>query len=156
MTTTLHLFLFGIALFACSLTLQTQGSQSDLIENSIKSKEPAWELSSKKVKRESTTYKWKSGEQRVDIRVYVTDSPQKAAAKLSEFSQYVPVTPKERLKSLGDEALLYQGRNTNDCMILFRGGNVFVHLNASSAVNGKRFAKHLAEILDKDNNPNPR
>lgn len=147
MTTTLHLFLLGIAGLACSLISQTQGSQSDLIENSIKSKEPAWELSSKEEKRDSTNYKWKWEEQWIDIHVYVTDSPQKAAAKLSEFSQFVPVTPKERLKSLGDEAMLYQGLNTNDCMILFRRGKVFVQLKASSVVNGKRFARHLADFF---------
>jgi hypothetical protein len=129
------------------LTWQTQGSDSSVIENSIKAKEPAWELSAKKIKRDSTFYRWESGQQRIYMNIFVTDSPQAAAAKLNQVAQQVPITPKERPKTPGDEALLYQGVNTNECMILFRRGNIFVHLNGSSVANAKRFAKHLDDLF---------
>jgi len=82
-----------------------------------------------------------------DVHIYVTDSQDEAAAKLNEFAHYVPIPPKERLKSPGDEALLFQGVNTDECMILFRRGNIFVHLNGSSVADAKRFAKHLDDLF---------
>jgi hypothetical protein len=147
MTTTLQLCLLVIAGVASSLTFQTPSSDSSLIENCIRSKEPAWQLSAKKIKPDSTSYRWKLGEQQIDVHIYVTDSQDAAAAKLNEFAHYVPIPPKERLKSPGDEALLFQGVNTDECMILFRRGNVFVHLNGSSVADAKRFAKHLDDLF---------
>jgi hypothetical protein len=86
-------------------------------------------------------------EQQIDVHIYVIDSQDAAAAKLNEFAHYVPIPPKERLKSPGDEALLFQGVNTDECMILFRRGNIFVHLNGSSVADAKRFAKHLDDLF---------
>ena len=132
------------------LAAQTHSSQSVLpseIENAVKNKEPAWELSAKKVKPDSTSYRWKLEEQQIDVHIYVTDSQDAAAAKLNEFAHYVPIPPKERLKSPGDEALLFQGVNTDECMILLRRGNVFIRLNGSSVADAKRFAKHLDDLF---------
>ncbi len=152
MTTTIHLCLLLVIALAGSLNPQTEGSQSALassIENSIKSKEPGWEFSApaREAQPNSTLYRWKSGEERIRARVFVTDSPEAAAKQLNEFSRHVPVPPKVKLKSPGDEALLYQGENTNGCMILFRRGNVFVSLSGSSVVHAKRFAKHLDDLF---------
>ncbi len=149
MMTTLHLCLFLTAALAGSLTVQAQGSQSSMIENSIKQKEPAWEFSSpaRESEPKSTFYRWKSGQEWIDIRVFVTDSPQTAAAQLKEFARHVPVPPKEKLRGQGDEALLYQSANTSGCMILFRRGNVFVHVNGSSLIHAKRFAGHLDDLF---------
>jgi hypothetical protein len=147
MTTTLKLCLLVIAGVAGSLTFQTPSSDSSSIENCIRTKEPAWELSVKKVKPDSTSYRWKLGAKQIDVHVFVTDSQQAAAAKFNEYGQHVPIPPKERLKSPGDEALLFQGVNTDECMILFRRGNIFVHLNGTSVADAKRFAKHLDDLF---------
>jgi hypothetical protein len=146
-----------IAALLSSLAAQTQSSQSELaskIKDAIKSKEPNWEFSSprREADANSTYYHWKSGQEDIECRVFVTDSQQAATAKLNEYAHHVPIPPKERLKTPGDEALLFQGVNTDGCMILFRRGNIFVHLNGTSVVNAKRFAKHLDDLFRSSKN----
>jgi|SRR6267154_3571877 len=138
-------FLFIVTLVGL-LGGQTRELQST-IENSIKVKEPAWELSAKETEPKSTFYRWKSGRESVEVHVYVTASPQAAADQLEEYARHVPVPPKEKVQGLGEKALFYQSPNTDVCMILFRRSNVFFHLNASLATNAKRFAKHLDDLL---------
>ena len=77
----------------------------------------------------------------------MADSPEGAAAKFQEFSRHMPVPWKEKLKGRGDEALVWQGANTDQCMILFRRGNVLVQLNGSSSLHAKRFIKHLDDLF---------
>ena len=117
------------------------------IENSIKAKEPAWELSAKEAQTKSTIYRWKSGRESVEVEVFVTASPEAAAAKFQGFIRHMPVPSKEKLEGFGDEALLWQSPNTDVCMLLFRRSNVFFHINGSMPTNAKRFAKHLDDLL---------
>jgi hypothetical protein len=117
------------------------------IENSIKLKEPAWELSAKESEPKSTFYRWISGREWVEIHVFVTASPQAAADQLEEYARHVPVPPKEKVQGLGEKALFYQSQNTDVCMILFRRSDVFFHINGSMPTNAKRFAKHLDDLL---------
>ena len=121
--------------------------QSVLIENSIKSKEPAWELSGKEKQPKSTIYRWKSGTERVEADVWIMDSPTAAIGEFKEFIRRMPVPPKEKLKGLGDEALLWQSPNTTGCMIVFHRANVFFHMDGSSVTDAKRFAKHLDDLF---------
>lgn len=145
MATAQACFLLIVALVGL-LGGQTRELQAT-IENSIKVKEPAWELSAKESEPKSTIYRWKSGREWVEIHVFVTASPQAAAAKFQDFARHIPVPPKEKVDGLGDEALLWQSPNTDVCMLLFRGSNVFFHLNGSLPTNAKRFAKHLDDLL---------
>ena len=138
-------FLFIVALVGL-LAGQTQQVQST-IENSIKAKEPAWELSAREAQTKSTIYRWKSGRERVEVEVFVTASLAAAAAKFQDFIRHMPVPPKEKVNGLGDEALLWQSPNTDVCMILFRRSNVFFHINGSLPTNAKRFAKHLDDLV---------
>jgi hypothetical protein len=137
-------FLFIVALVGL-LSGQARGVQST-IENSIKAKEPAWELSAKEAQTKSTIYRWKSGREKVEVEVFVTASPGAAAAKFQDFARHIPIPPKEKVDGLGDEALLWQSPNTNVCMILFLRSNVFFHINGSLPTNAKRFAKHLDDL----------
>jgi hypothetical protein len=118
-----------------------------MIENSIKSKEPAWELSRKETQPKSTIYRWKSGSERVEADVFIMASPTAASDEFKEVIRRMPVPPKEKLKGLGDEALLWQSPNTSGCMILFHRSNVFFHMDGSSVANAKRFAKHLDDLF---------
>jgi len=147
MMTTLRLCLMTVVAFAGSTFAQSQAPQSVAIESAIKSNEPAWELSAKEKQPTSMIYRWKSGGEKVEAEVFVTASPKEAADKLQEFIHHMPVPPKERLHGLGDEALLWQSPNTNGCMILFRRGNVFFHMDGSLVVHAKRFAKHLDDAV---------
>lgn len=85
------------------------------IEDSIKGNEPAWQLSAKERQPDSTIYRWKSGGEIVAVEVFVTASRQTASDLLQKYRLRVPVPPKEILKGLGDEALLYQSG-----MVFFR------------------------------------
>ncbi|MDX6305377.1 MAG: hypothetical protein QOI77_2346 [Blastocatellia bacterium] len=145
MATVQACFLLIVALVGL-LGGQTRDLQAT-IENSIKVKEPAWELSAKEAQTKSTIYRWKSGRERVEIEVFVTASPGAAAAKFQDFARHIPVPPKEKVDGLGDEALLWQSPNTDVCMLLFRRSNVFFHINGSLPTNAKRFAKHLDDLL---------
>ena len=59
----------------------------------------------------------------------------------------MPVSPKEKPKELGDEALLYQTGNTGSSMILFRKSNVFIIITGSSITIAKTFANHIASVI---------
>ena len=139
-------FLF-IASLAGLLTGQTQLPQSSMLEKSMKIKEPAWELSKKEDRPKSTIYRWKSGQERVDVEVFATASQEAAAAKFQDFIRHMPVPPKEKVNGLGDEALLWQSPNTDGCMILFRRSNVFFHIDGSLVTHAKRFAGHLDDLV---------
>ena len=158
MSITKTIFVLCLFVIACgSLPAQTTSSQSELaskIETAIKSQEPAWEFSPtpRDARANSTVCHWKSGPEQIDIHVFVTDSAEAAVGKLNEFAQQVPIAPKERLKTLGDEALMYQGVNTKACMILFRRDNIVIHLNGSSVADAKRFAKHLDDLFRNSKN----
>ena len=117
-----------------------------MIENSIKVK-PAWELSAKEAQPKSTIYRWKSGRERVEVEVFVTASAETAAAKFQDFIRHVPVSPKEKVKGLGDEALLWQSPNTAGCMIVLRRSNVVFHIDGSLLTHFKRFAAHLDDLV---------
>lgn len=133
----------------CSLVLlfcnSMAGVTQDIlpsIEDSIKSNEPAWQLSAKERQPDSTIYRWKSGGEIVAVEVFVTASKQAASDLLQKYALRVPVPPKETLKGLGDEALLYQSG-----MVFFRKSNVFVRITGSSAPNARRFANHIASVV---------
>lgn len=147
-TTTLVLWLVVIA--SGSLAAQTRSSKSAPaaeIENAIKSKEPAWELSDKEAQPKSTIYRWNLGSERVEADVFMMASPSAATDEFKEFIRRMPVPPKEKLKGLGDEALLWQSPNTSGCMILFHTSTVFFHIDGTSVANTKRFAKHLDDLF---------
>jgi hypothetical protein len=107
---------------ATSTAARAPNSQSALaseIENAIKSKEPAWELSRKEAQPRSTIYRWESGSERVEAEVFIMVSERDATDEFKEFIRRMPVPPKEKLKGLGDEAFLWQSANTSGCMIVF-------------------------------------
>jgi hypothetical protein len=137
-------FLFIVALVGL---LDGQTRELSMVENSIKAKEPAWELSAKEVQTKSTIYRWKSGRERVEVEVFVTASPEAAAAKFQDFIRHMPVPPRGKVDGLGDEALLWQSPNTDVCMILFRRRNVFFHINGSLPAHARRFAGHLDDLV---------
>lgn len=139
-------FLFILAL-AGLLTGQSQEVQPSMIEKSMKIKEPAWELTKKEAEPKSTIYRWKSGREKVTAEVFVTASPEAAAAKFQEFKRRMPVPPKKKLQGLGDEALLWQSLNTDGCMILFRKSNVFFHIDGSVLNDAQRLAGHLDNLV---------
>lgn len=120
---------------------------SSLIEGSIKNNEPAWHLSAKERQPDSTIYRWKSGREIVAVEVFVTASKQAASDLLQKNVLRVPVPPKERVKGLGDEALLYQSRNAANGMVFFRKSNVFVRITGNSAPSARRFADHIASVV---------
>lgn len=147
MKTLLACFLLMSA-FASLNSGQTQQPKSSKIESSMRLKEPEWVLSKTEAQSKSTIYRWNSGQEGVVAEVFVTASPAAAAAKFREFKRRVPVPPKEKLKRLGDEALLWQSENTKGCMILFRRSNVFIHINGTLLIDAQRFAGHLDAVVE--------
>jgi len=120
---------------------------SSLIEPSIKVKEPEWRLVAKEAQSGSTIYRWKFGREIVAVEIFVTASKQAASDLLQKNVLRVPVPPKEKVKGLGDEALLYQSGNAANGMVFFRKSNVFVRITGSSAPNARRFADHIASVV---------
>ena len=116
------------------------------IEDSIRSNEPTWQLSAKERQPKSTIYRWKAGNENVVAEVFVTSSKQAASDLLQEHAFRVPVPPKQKLKDLGDEALLYQSGSAAG-MILFRRSNVFILLTGSSLTHARRFANHIVNVI---------
>ncbi len=104
-----------LVLLGCSMGAVTQ-DLSQSIESSIQNNESDWQLSAKKLRPaqellpHSTSYWWKSGEQSVVVEVFVNPSEQTASALLRQYAFRIPVAPKEELKDLGDQALLYQSK----------------------------------------------
>ena len=117
------------------------------IEGSIKNNEPTWQLSAKERQPKSTIYRWKAGNENVVAEVFVTSSKQAASDLLQEHAFRVPVPPKQKLKDLGDEALLYQSGSAANGMILFRRSNVFILLTGSSLSHARRFANHIVNVI---------
>lgn len=117
------------------------------IEGSVKSNEPAWQLSEKEQQPNSTIYRWKSGQEEVVAEVFVTPSKQAASDLLQKYAFRVPVPPKEKPKDLGDEALVFQSSDVAGGMILFRESNVFILITGSSITVAKRFANHIGSVI---------
>ena len=135
-----------LLLFFGSMAAVTQDLLS-LIEGSVKDNEPTWQLSAKERLPKSTIYRWKAGNEKVVAEVFVTSSKQAASDLLQEHAFRVPVPPKQKLKDLGDEALLYQSGSAANGMILFRRSNVFILLTGSSLTHTRRFASHIVSVI---------
>ena len=150
--TTLKICLILMTGIVGVLAAQNQTAHSSKIEKAIKSKEPGWKFSSpaREAEPKSTFYRWTSGKEWIDVRVFVLNSPAAAHEQLMEFGRHIPVPPKAKLQGFGDEALLWQSPNTTVCTIMFRRANVFVQLGGSSSVHAKRFLKHLDEVFSQE------
>lgn len=135
-----------LLLFCSSMAAVTQDVLTS-IEGSIKDNEPTWQLSAREQQPKSIIYRWKAGKEIVVAEVFVTSSKQAASDLLQEHAFRVPIPPKQKLKSLGDEALLYQSGNAANGMILFRRSNVFILLTGSSVPNARRFANHIVNVI---------
>lgn len=108
---------------------------SSLIESSMKDKEPNWRLYSKEAEPRSTIYIWKSGKDILVAKVFVTASEQAASDTFRKYARRFAVPPKERLKDLGDEALIFQSDNFPSGSLLFRNRVL------------KRVAANLADLF---------
>jgi hypothetical protein len=136
-----------IALIWCnSIAVAAQGILAS-IENSIKSNEPGWTLTSKENHPTSTIYFWRSGKKLVDAAVFLTDSDQAASDLMRLNVQKIPVPPQETLRGLGDEALLYHRGTSTNGAILFRKDKVFIRLTGTSVADALRFAHRIGDVL---------
>jgi len=117
------------------------------IEDSVKINDPTWQLSAREQQPKSTIYRWKLGQDNVVAEVFLTSSKEAASDLLQQHAFRVPVPPKEKLKGIGDEALLYQSSAAPNGMILFRKSNVFILITGSSVLNARKFANHIASVI---------
>lgn len=129
---------------------------SDRLESAIKAKEPKFKLTGKlhrnNQKEKYVLLGWQSDEDLVSTTTYELASPEEAAEMLRKYLDAPRSVPVQTIKltQLGDEAYMSTSNygKEGQTNLLFRKGNYFIVMSASSQGLAKRFAKHMAGEID--------
>lgn len=125
--------------------VQAMQAVSAQLESFLKEKEPDWPLVKKEIEVDSIRYYLrKSLRQSIDVRIRFASSEQAASEMLSQHAMVYSIGPKARPKDVGDEAILFQGHNSDSGTLLFRRGKVFFRASGSSVKIARRIALHIA------------
>jgi hypothetical protein len=138
------LFVFN----AMGIPLQNQSVILERVERYLEEKEPAWKLYRKEDVKHGRVFDWQSGKQRISVSIRTFTSADEARTDLRNTMMKVTAPPKSEIKSLGDEAFLYQSEGTNRCMLLIRRGTNLIQVNADEFAQAEKFSKHIISLAN--------
>ena len=147
-------FVLGL-LFYSSAALVGQNASSiiEKLEKITTEKEPDWKLDRKLPSDQIIVLRWSSGEDRIFLSIFLTDSSERAKEAYADSIRRMngesgADTTRSSVPDLGEENQLWGGNNPGrSARLVFRQGKVQVLLFAPTAEVAKRFGRYVLEVL---------
>lgn len=134
-------------LFTTPFRAQDVRTFSSKVDDLIKNKHPDWRSHMKQIDGTDISNVWFVEEKKaLQCLIGYTASEQAAKREYDNYNGF-PVGPTGQLKDLGDEAVFYQSKGSEDCTIIFRKSNVAVLLMSAPCVVTKGLAQEIAELI---------
>ena len=118
------------------------------VERTVRMKEPKWKLKGSLESEFGFHQYFKSGGQKVDLSIYVYDSPEEASKQLRVHTKWSSLTAEEELKGIGDEAFYMSHRYFS--WIAVRKGRMLVEVRGPGPelTVTRRFVQYGLEQTD--------